>query len=61
MKNFNKLLERAKQNDESAILEIVEMYKPALLKNSMIDNMFDEDLYQQLLVTLLRCIHTFKE
>jgi len=61
MKNFSELLKRAKQNDEAAILEIVEMYKPALVKNSKINDYFDEDLYQQLTLVILRCIRTFKE
>ena len=61
MENFSELLIKAKQKDEEATLKIIEMYKPALLKNSMINNIFDEDLYQQLITVLLRCIQTFNE
>ena len=61
MKDFSELLRRAKRNDEAAILEIVEMYKPALVKNSIVNSTFDEDLYQQLIVVVLRCIKTFNE
>ena len=59
MMNFDGLLIRAKQGDQDAVMQIVEMYKPALLKNSMIHNKFDEDLYQQLTGIVLKCIQTF--
>ena len=32
--NFKELLYRARQGDEDAILEIFEMYRPLLIKNS---------------------------
>ena len=59
MNEFDYLLSAAKQGDKNAILKIIEMYKPALLKNSMVNNQFDEDLYQQLISVALRCIQTF--
>ena len=31
-----------------------------LLKEAIIDNVFDEDLYQELCVTLLDCIRKFR-
>ena len=61
MEDFSKLLAHAKSGDESAILKITEMYKPAILKNSMLNGIFDEDLKQYLTLTLLRCIQTFKD
>ena len=61
MESFNTLLALAKQGDESSILKIIEIYKPAILKNSMLGGTFDEDLKQQLIVTLLKCIQTFKD
>ena len=60
MMNFDGLLIKAKQGDQDAVMQIVEMYKPALLKNSMIHNRFDEDLYQQLTGIVLKCIQTFE-
>ena len=60
MEEFNCLLLAAKQGDSDAVLKIVEIYKPALLKNSTINNRFDEDLYQQLISITLRCIQTFQ-
>ncbi|MBE6774358.1 MAG: helix-turn-helix domain-containing protein [Ruminococcaceae bacterium] len=58
--NFEELLIKAKEGNQEAIMQIVEMYKPALLKNSMIHNKLDEDLYQQLTATVLKCIQAFQ-
>ena len=32
------------------------MYRPLLIKNAMEQNVFEEDLYQELSATLLSCI-----
>ena len=45
---------------KDAMEEIFRMYRPLLIKNSMDNNMFDEDLYQELSATLLNCIRNFK-
>jgi len=58
--NFKELLIRAKENDENAIKEISDMYKPLLLKESIINGVFDEDLYQELWLTFLLCIRKIK-
>ena len=58
--NFETLLLRAKDRDEDAVLEIAEMYRPLLVKNSIIDGYFDEDLYQELVKELLLRIQTYK-
>ena len=58
--NFKDLLLSAKEGREAAIVSILEMYKPLLIKNSIINGRFDEDLYQELCVTLLSCIHSFQ-
>ena len=58
--NFKELLYRARQGDEDAILEIFEMYRPLLIKNALVDGIFDEDLYQELVSTLLQCIQRFQ-
>ena len=59
MMDFEKLLEQAKTGDKEALEEIFRMYRPLLIKNSMEQNMFEEDLYQELSVTLLNCIQKF--
>lgn len=58
--NFKELLLQAKAGRETAMISILEMYKPLLIKNSIINGNFDEDLYQELCVILVRCIHTFR-
>ena len=58
--NFKELLVQAKKGREAAIVSILEMYKPLLIKKSIINGRFDEDLYQELSMTLLACIHSFR-
>lgn len=57
--NFKELLSRAKDDDLQAKEVLLERYKSLLLKEAIIDNVFDEDLYQELCVTLLDCIRKF--
>lgn len=57
--NFEMLLRQAKNGDRSAQEEIFRMYRPLLVKNSMDNNVFDEDLYQELSTTLINCIKKF--
>ena len=48
--NFEEVLFRAQMGDQEAILQILEMFRPLLIKNSLINGRFDEDLYQELLL-----------
>ena len=57
--NFKELLSRAKDDDLQAKEILLERYKALLMKESIIDGVFDEDLYQDLCVTLLDCIRKF--
>jgi len=54
--NFKNLLIRAKSNESSAVQQILDMYKPLLLKESVDHGVFDDDLFQDLCMTLLNCI-----
>ena len=54
--NFERLLLKAKEGNADAVLKILEIYKPLLIKNGR----FDEDLYQELVSTLLQCIQRFQ-
>ena len=36
------------------------IYKPLLIKNAIVNGRFDEDLYQELVSTLLQCIQRFQ-
>lgn len=58
--DFGLTLKRAQEGDKDAKEEIFRMYRPLLIKNSMDNNVFDEDLYQELSATLLNCIKNFK-
>ena len=49
----------AKADDEKAKLDLLEKYKPLLIKNSILNGFFDEDLYQELCLVLMRCINLF--
>lgn len=56
---FEVILQQAKEGNPQAILEIVEMYKPLLIRNAIVEASFDEDLYQELVQVLLKCIKNF--
>lgn len=58
--DFRELLCAAKEKDGDAVNEILRMYKPLLIKESVWNGVFDEDLYQELCVVLLRCIHAVR-
>ena len=58
--NFERLLLKAKEGNADAVLKILEIYKPLLFKNSIVNGRFDEDLYQELVSTLLQCIQRFQ-
>lgn len=58
---FDKILNRAKMNDKQAVEQILRMYHPLLVKNAMVNGKFEEDLYQELIVELLKCIQHFKK
>lgn len=58
--NFKELLQRAKADDQQAKQEIISMYQPLLVKESVINGVFDEDIYQELSETLLLCIQKFR-
>lgn len=58
--NFKELLLRAKTGEKSAMAALLEMYKPLLFKGAILEGRFDEDLYQELCFTLLKCIQFFR-
>ncbi len=58
--DFKGILARAKLADEEAVCILLEIYKPLLLKNAIINGRLDEDLYQELCIIFLRCIELFK-
>ena len=54
--SFEDMLLRAKLGDEIARGWLLEKYKPLLIKTSIIDKRFDEDLYQELCIILIKCV-----
>lgn len=56
---FEELLICAKLGDDNARQELLEMYRPMLVKASIINGSFDEDLYQELCVVLVKSIAKF--
>lgn len=58
--NFKEMLLQAKSGEPQSTAVILNLYKPLLVKESIIDGVYDEDLYQELCMTLLHCIRVFK-
>ena len=58
--NFKQLLILAKGGDTFAIGRITEMYRPLLIKESIVNGTFDKDLHQELWLTLMNCMKKIK-
>lgn len=58
--NFKDMLLSAKGGDVSAAAQLLLMYQPLLIKQAIVNGILDEDLYQELCITLLRCIERFR-
>jgi len=58
--NFKDILPQAQAGRETAVEELLTRYRPLLVKESICDGVFDEELYQELCLILLKCIHTFR-
>ncbi len=57
---FEILIKSAKTGNQKTKEKIFCMYRPLLIKYAKLENGFDEDLYQELSITLLNCINHFK-
>lgn len=58
--NFKEMLLQAKAGEEQAVVALLEMYRPLLIKGAIVGGRYDEDLYQELCITLLGCIRMFR-
>ena len=58
--NFKELLLRAQAENQQAKEKLLSLYQPLLMKEAVINGVFDEDVYQELCITLLTCIKRFK-
>ena len=57
--NFKELLLKARDGEKQCMAEMLQLYQPMLAKESVIGGVFDEDLYQELCITLMRCVRVF--
>jgi len=58
--NFKNLLLQAKAGDEKALTELLLIYRPLLLKESIVNGVFDDDLFQELSIVFLKCVRKFR-
>ena len=58
--DFKDLLYRAKEGSRDAQEELTRLYHPLLVREAIVDGIFDEDLYQELSATLMKCIFKFQ-
>ena len=56
---FRETLWKARGYDRKAMMEIIEMYRPLMIKYAVVNGRFDEDLYQEFVYTMLQCILKF--
>ena len=57
---FKELIIRTKRGESDAQEKLLHMYQPLLFKEAMVDNVFDEDLYQELCYRFIQCIDRFE-
>lgn len=58
--NFCDLLINARQGDRAAMEALLDMYRPMLMKHSIINGVFDEDLHQELCIIFLKCVQMYR-
>ena len=56
---FKETVWKARGYDRKAMMEIIEMYRPLMIKYAVVNGRFDEDLYQEFVYTMLQCILKF--
>ena len=60
MMDFKELLIRAKRGEKSAQEKMLKMYEGLLVREAIIEGVFNEDLYQELCYRFIRCIDVFE-
>ncbi len=58
--DFVELLVAIRNGDEKKFEELLHMYKPLLTHESVIDGVYDEDLYQELCLIFWKCARQFE-
>ena len=56
---FRGLLNRAKTMDDTAMVQIIELYNPLLYKYANVNSQFDQDLYEEFVYRLIICVVKF--
>ena len=56
---FRELLNRAKTMDDTAMVQIIELYNPLLYKYANVNSQFDQDLYEEFVYRLIICVVKF--
>ncbi|MBC8612304.1 helix-turn-helix domain-containing protein [Blautia faecis] len=56
---FRELLNRAKTMDDTAMVQIIELYNPLLFKYANVNCQFDQDLYEEFVYRLIICVVKF--
>ena len=57
---FRKLIIAAQNGDNYAFETIMDMYYPLLMKESIINGSFDEDLFQEQCEVFTKCVKRFR-
>ena len=58
--SFCDILISAKYGEETAMEVLLNMYKPMLVKYAIINSAFDEDLYQELCIVVVKCVRLYR-
>lgn len=56
---FRELLNRVKTMDDTAMVQIIELYNPLLYKYANVNSQFDQDLYEEFVYRLIICVVKF--
>ena len=56
---FWELLNRAQTMDDTAMVQIIELYNPLLYKYANVNSQFDQDLYEEFVYRLIICVVKF--
>ena len=59
MMEFKELLIRAKRGENNAREELLKMYEGLIVRNAIVNGVFNEDLYQDLCYKFMLCIDKF--
>ena len=56
---FKELIKAAAEGDEKALNTLYRMYQPLIIKMSMLNDEFDEDLHQEQMICFWKYVKTF--